>query len=213
MDDLIDISTQNDVGSKQILDGAEVDISKADQIEENLQKYEQLFGADEDAFDEPTTTRKVVVLLSLLQCMIIPKSKNQVFTHNFKVTMVLILVGTLDRVNDNSNADVSSLESGGSSFVSILRLWRDDVSGASISLLAFSDTISFRTATPRIRDSRWKQLRYHRSEAGVACPEREPTSTSNLHLPGSLLSRSRWSQYNRIAHQHHPKQQRFTLIP
>jgi hypothetical protein len=35
-----------------------IDNGKAKQIKENLQAYEQLFGADEDAFDQPTTTRK-----------------------------------------------------------------------------------------------------------------------------------------------------------
>lgn len=54
MDDSIGASTQNDVS----VTGVDVDADKAIQIKENLQKYEQLFGADEDAFDQPTTTRK-----------------------------------------------------------------------------------------------------------------------------------------------------------
>jgi hypothetical protein len=36
----------------------EVDAAKRKEIKENLHKYEQLFGADEDAFVQPTTTRK-----------------------------------------------------------------------------------------------------------------------------------------------------------
>lgn len=54
MDDSIGYSTQNNV----LPNGVEVDTDKASQIKENLQKYEQLFGTDEDAFDQPTTTRK-----------------------------------------------------------------------------------------------------------------------------------------------------------
>lgn len=54
MDDSIGVSTQNDVSANR-LSG---DVDKTKQIKENLQKYEQLFGADEDAFDQPTTTRK-----------------------------------------------------------------------------------------------------------------------------------------------------------
>lgn len=34
------------------------DLAKAKDIRENLAKYEQLFGADEDVFVQPTTTRK-----------------------------------------------------------------------------------------------------------------------------------------------------------
>lgn len=37
---------------------ADIDVAKANQIKENLRRYEQLFGADEDAFKQPTTTRK-----------------------------------------------------------------------------------------------------------------------------------------------------------
>ncbi|KAG4415241.1 hypothetical protein IFR04_011652 [Cadophora malorum] len=54
MDDSIGYSTQNNV----LPNGVEVDTDKASQIKENLQKYEQLFGTDEDAFDQPTATRK-----------------------------------------------------------------------------------------------------------------------------------------------------------
>ncbi|KAL3424921.1 hypothetical protein PVAG01_04202 [Phlyctema vagabunda] len=43
--------------SQQVIDIAG-DSNRAKQIKENLAKYEQLYGADEDAFDQPTTTRK-----------------------------------------------------------------------------------------------------------------------------------------------------------
>ena len=36
----------------------EIDETKKREIKENLSKYEQLFGADEDAFIQPTTTKK-----------------------------------------------------------------------------------------------------------------------------------------------------------
>jgi hypothetical protein len=35
-----------------------IDESSKRKLEENLEQYEQLFGADEDAFHQPTTTRK-----------------------------------------------------------------------------------------------------------------------------------------------------------
>ncbi|KAH6684544.1 autophagy-related protein 22-like protein [Halenospora varia] len=59
MKDSIGVSSQNDVISTQVdigTDGA--DETKVKQLKEDLRKYEQLFGADEDAFDQPTTTRK-----------------------------------------------------------------------------------------------------------------------------------------------------------
>jgi hypothetical protein len=49
-------STQNDIISKHVT--AEIDETKKREIKENLAKYEHLFGADEDAFVQPTTTRK-----------------------------------------------------------------------------------------------------------------------------------------------------------
>jgi hypothetical protein len=52
------ISSQNDVISKHVMDASNMDESRKKEIKENLQKYEQLFGADEDAFVQPTTTRK-----------------------------------------------------------------------------------------------------------------------------------------------------------
>lgn len=53
----IGVSTQNDVVSKHVM-SANVDETKTKQIKENSQKYEQLFGADEDTLVQPTTTRK-----------------------------------------------------------------------------------------------------------------------------------------------------------
>lgn len=41
-----------------VLETTSVDEQKAKQLRENLAKYEQLFGAGEDAFEQPTTTRK-----------------------------------------------------------------------------------------------------------------------------------------------------------
>ncbi|KAF4635583.1 hypothetical protein G7Y89_g2510 [Cudoniella acicularis] len=59
MNDSIVVNSQNDTVTKQIAVGSsDVDETKTKQLQENLQKYEQLFGADEDAFDQPTTTRK-----------------------------------------------------------------------------------------------------------------------------------------------------------
>jgi len=55
----IGMSSQNDAVSPQVTAaGPDVEDTKAKQIKKNLQKYEQLFGADEDAFEQPTTTRK-----------------------------------------------------------------------------------------------------------------------------------------------------------
>jgi hypothetical protein len=49
-------ATQDDVISRHVT--AEIDEGRKKEIKENLAKYEQLFGADEDAFVQPTTTRK-----------------------------------------------------------------------------------------------------------------------------------------------------------
>jgi hypothetical protein len=55
----IKMSSQNDaVPAHLTAAGPDVEDTKSKQIKENLQKYEQLFGADEDAFEQPTTTRK-----------------------------------------------------------------------------------------------------------------------------------------------------------
>ena len=58
MDDSIGRSTKNDIDvvSKHLT--ADIDETKKKEIKENLAKYEKLFGADEDAFVQPTTTRK-----------------------------------------------------------------------------------------------------------------------------------------------------------
>jgi hypothetical protein len=58
MDDSIGESIQNDAVPKHVTAATSDGDLKAKQIKENLQKYEQLFGADEDAFVQPTTTRK-----------------------------------------------------------------------------------------------------------------------------------------------------------
>ena len=59
MDDSIGANLQDDVISKNVnVEFMDENALKAKQIRENLAKYEQLFGADEDAFDQPTTTRK-----------------------------------------------------------------------------------------------------------------------------------------------------------
>jgi hypothetical protein len=55
----IGVSSQNDAVPPHVTAaGSNVEDTKSKQIKENLQKYEQLFGADEDAFEQPTTTRK-----------------------------------------------------------------------------------------------------------------------------------------------------------
>ena len=61
LDNSIGVMSQNDAFGKQaIVGGTGIihDDGKVREIEENLKKYEQLFGADEDAFEQPTTTRK-----------------------------------------------------------------------------------------------------------------------------------------------------------
>ena len=58
MDKSIGVSSQNDAVTHVISETANFDETKTKKIKENLQKYEQLFGADEDAFVQPTTTRK-----------------------------------------------------------------------------------------------------------------------------------------------------------
>lgn len=57
MDDSIGVSHVVESLSKDVMSN-NVDETKAREIEGNLQKYEQLFGTDEDAFEQPTTTRK-----------------------------------------------------------------------------------------------------------------------------------------------------------
>lgn len=56
----IEVSSSSDIASKQVpIRAMEAnDEVQAKEIRENLHKYEQLFGADEDAFNQPTTTRK-----------------------------------------------------------------------------------------------------------------------------------------------------------
>lgn len=59
MDASTGVSSQNEAISKHVTAAtSDIDGTKSKQIKENLQRYEQLFGADEDAFDQPTTTRK-----------------------------------------------------------------------------------------------------------------------------------------------------------
>lgn len=60
MDDTVGASSSNVLISRQLLVSATEteDELQTKQIKENLQKYEQMFGVDEDAFDQPTTTRK-----------------------------------------------------------------------------------------------------------------------------------------------------------
>jgi hypothetical protein len=59
MEDAKRTSSQDDTISKGVvIDTIAIEATKTKQIKENLEKYEQLFGADEDAFDQPTTTRK-----------------------------------------------------------------------------------------------------------------------------------------------------------
>ena len=54
MADTIGVSTQSD-GAPEI---GKLDEGRKRSLKQNLEQYEQLFGADEDAFDQPTTTRK-----------------------------------------------------------------------------------------------------------------------------------------------------------
>ena len=59
MEDPNRTSSQEDaIGKGVTVDATTIDASKSKEIKENLEKYEQLFGADEDAFEQPTTTRK-----------------------------------------------------------------------------------------------------------------------------------------------------------
>jgi hypothetical protein len=59
MEDPTRTSSQDDAISKgAMVNAITVDASKSKDIKENLEKYEQLFGADEDSFEQPTTTRK-----------------------------------------------------------------------------------------------------------------------------------------------------------
>jgi hypothetical protein len=58
MEDPTRTSSQDDAISKGVMVNAiTVDASKSKDIKENLEKYEQLFGADEDSIEQPTTTR------------------------------------------------------------------------------------------------------------------------------------------------------------
>ncbi len=52
------IARANDVSKAGVIETTVVDDQRAKQLRENLAKYKQLFGADEDAFEQPTTTRK-----------------------------------------------------------------------------------------------------------------------------------------------------------
>jgi hypothetical protein len=58
MEDSTGASSQNDVVSKAVMTDTIAVDAKTNEIKENLQKYEQLFGTDEDAFVQPTTTRR-----------------------------------------------------------------------------------------------------------------------------------------------------------
>lgn len=59
MEDTKRTSSQDDTISKGVvIDAIAVEATKSKQIKENLEKYEQLFGADEDAYEQPTTSRK-----------------------------------------------------------------------------------------------------------------------------------------------------------
>ena len=59
MDESIATSTQNDTTFRHAtVETAEIDESSKKKLKENLEHYEQLFSADEDAFDQPTTPRK-----------------------------------------------------------------------------------------------------------------------------------------------------------
>lgn len=58
MEDATGARSQNDAVSKSVMTDTIAVDAKTNEIKENLQKYEQLFGADEDAFVQPTTTRR-----------------------------------------------------------------------------------------------------------------------------------------------------------
>ncbi|RDW59791.1 autophagy-related protein [Coleophoma cylindrospora] len=64
MDDIADIVTPNDAPKNGVsanirkVVNATGDGTKAKQLKVNLERYEQLFGADEDSFEQPTTSRK-----------------------------------------------------------------------------------------------------------------------------------------------------------
>jgi hypothetical protein len=53
-----DIARADDVSKVGVVKTTVVDDQRAKQLRENLAKYKQLFGADEDAFEQPTITRK-----------------------------------------------------------------------------------------------------------------------------------------------------------
>lgn len=51
-------TSQDDGISKGVMtDVINIDETQKKEIRENLERYEQLFGADEDAFEQPTTSR------------------------------------------------------------------------------------------------------------------------------------------------------------
>lgn len=55
----LEMSSQSDAVPPHVTAaGPDVEDVKSKQTKEILQKYEQLFGADEDAFEQSTTTRK-----------------------------------------------------------------------------------------------------------------------------------------------------------
>ena len=59
MGDSVEVSSGNNTITRRVTSTPiDTERTKAKQIKENLEKYEQLFGADEDAFAQPTTTRK-----------------------------------------------------------------------------------------------------------------------------------------------------------
>lgn len=96
MKDSIGVSSQNDVISTQVDIGTDdADETKVKQLKENLQKYEQLFGADEDAFDQPTTTRKELWSYYLYYNVSICTQNLCTTTNKFRVTMALVPGPTL----------------------------------------------------------------------------------------------------------------------
>lgn len=87
MNDTIGVSSSNDLISKQVPVSAigTGDEVQTKQIKENLQKYEQLFGADEDAFEQPTTTKKELwsyYLYYNVSLILEVTLKSAVYSHN-----------------------------------------------------------------------------------------------------------------------------------
>jgi hypothetical protein len=58
MEDVVEVKQADYVSKNGVVETANVEDAKSRRIRENLAKYEQLFGADEEAFEQPTTTRK-----------------------------------------------------------------------------------------------------------------------------------------------------------